>query len=193
MRACAWGTRREGLHETDHTYIDKVSHSFYEAVANIEFKDKAAGALGKLPLLRFALLKAAYHCPAAKIVNKECRFLFKSDVDSLARKKVAEAVAAEAVLRAIRKAVFDAGAPDDDRCKLVGRADCAIVRALLGKSQAGQPTTVGAAACAFHDELRELVGGEKAGVNPWDMDRQAPQSAGDIRPSFFSSSQIKSL
>ena len=167
----------------------QVSHSFWEVVANTEFK--SSGVVGRLPLLRFALLKAAYHCPSAKVVNKECRFLFKSDVDSLAKKKNAESLAAEEVLRAIRTAAFDAQTPDDDRCKLMGRADCAVVRALLGKSQAGQPMTVKAAACAFHDELVELLGSQRAGQNPWESDRQAPPPGGPSHRSYVGNRSSK--
>jgi len=147
-----------------------VSGSFYESISTAQFKDKASGKEMKAPLLRLALLKAEYSCPPQKVVQRECKFITKSDIEGLTRKSIEQAFAAEDILTKCREIVLGLGEciREEDRVKLFGRLDTNIARVLLKKQQqsALQFDSLGAAANAFIGELCSLVPTAKV-ENPW--------------------------
>lgn len=120
----------------------------------------------KCPLLRYALLKAEYSCPPAKVFGKECKYISKAEIDSLGKKHAEATAAAEHVLARCRSIV---GAypkvSEIEKVRLFGRLDVGVVRALLNKP-GSTDKSVSSEASAFIEHLKEIVGGDSV-PNPW--------------------------
>ena len=120
----------------------------------------------KCPLLRYSLIKAEYTCPPGKVFGKECKFISKSEIDSLGKKNAEAAAEAEEVLA--RSRIMASACPtlsETNKVKLFAKLDVGIVRAIL-KKPGSVDKTVLSEASAFVDQLKALVGDDSI-ANPW--------------------------
>jgi len=120
---------------------------FFKAVANMSFGSSVsasasapassvrASAQASAPLLKIALVKTQYSCPAEGVKRSECQWLTSADV----KKFIVNAELAmktERVLRDTRVALTAAGLlkmPECDRVVLVSKLDTQVIRVALGK------------------------------------------------------------
>lgn len=172
-----------------------VPASFYEALLAMVFREGKGGVAKPLPLLRWALLKTQYTSPPAKVVNRECKLLNRSDLEGLAKRRYADAVECETILAECREIThkLTPAVPEATRVKLFGRLDCSVARLLVKKQAANstQYSSVMAAACAFHDELRAAVGHDL--TNPWAAHRDAPKTAEVMSSNIIAGDDLKSF
>lgn len=107
-----------------------VGSTFYEVLGGLVVKRQKGAAPEALPLLRWSLLKAQFSCQDGKVVNRECKLISKSDVDSIAKKRLDQAIQCEAVLSSCRDIAHSVKARIDETSlvKLFGRLDCCVAR-----------------------------------------------------------------
>ena len=147
-----------------------VGGSFWEHLASLNFVSKAENINTPGVLMRYAILKAEYRCPADKVVNRVCKFISKSDLDTLAKKYVKAVCAAEALLSECRRIVLAHGGDvsGDTLSKQFGLLDIAVVRLLLNKQQSSpiKFASIEAVACYFIAVEHVLVAGHAVDRQP---------------------------
>ena len=156
-----------------------LSESFWDALSNLVLKEKKHHHDTKAPLLRFAIMKAEFTCPPAKVSRGECRFIIQSDLAGLSKKKLDDAIRAESILSKARELAIAANVSADEVCGVFGRLDTRLVRVLLGKQkgQSMEYDSMEQVACHFFDEFASLAPTSKV-ANPWEEHRgQAASSS----------------
>jgi hypothetical protein len=147
-----------------------VGGAFFDAVTSVSFINKETKLTSPAPLLRYACLKAEYRCPIDRVQNRMCKFISKSDLDSLSKKSLAAAVEAEGVLSKCRQIVLSLGGlvSEDLRTKLFGMLDVNVVRVLLNKQQTSvvKFSSVASVASSFVADLRVALSDDSI-ENPW--------------------------
>ena len=159
---------------------------FFEHLTNFEVKEssKKTAPSFKVPLLLYALLKCQSSCPPSAVVNKECQFVSKSDLDKLAKKNNTACLEAEALLSKSREIILQAQKPvaELDRVRLFGKLDVNVARFLLGKQRGSKHEfrSLGEAAWHFAEEAKPIAGLD---ANPWaDHAPPVPSASGADRP-----------
>ena len=107
-----------------------VGSTFYESLGSLVFKVEKGAAPEPAPLLRWALLKAQFSCQDGKVIKRECKLISKADVDSVAKKRLQQALHCEKLLsecRGIAQRAKD-GIDEADLVKLFSRLDCCVAR-----------------------------------------------------------------
>ena len=150
-----------------------VGGSFWEHLASLNFVSKAENINTPGILMRYAILKAEYRCPADKVVNRVCKFISKTDLDTLAKQSVKAVCAAEVLLSECRRIVLAHGGDvsGDTLSKQFGLLDIAVVRLLLNKQQSSpiKFASIEAVACYFIEQLNmSLLQGTQLIDNPWE-------------------------
>ncbi len=117
-------------------------------------------------LLRFALLKAEYMCPSEKVLNKQCGFISKKDVNGIPFQTMN---VVEGILQECRRILLQQGSKVSAivRTRLLGKLDLACARFAVGK-QKHYPqvfASAEAAAAVFVQDLSQEIGENQ--VNPW--------------------------
>jgi hypothetical protein len=147
-----------------------VGGSFFELVTSLAFVDKESKASRPAPLLRYAFLKAEYRCPPDRVENRLCKFITKSDLDTLSKKSVASAFEADGILSKCRELVLSLGdrVSEDMRTRLFGVLDVNVARVILKKQQSStvKYSTVAEVASSFVNDLRAALVDDSI-ANPW--------------------------
>ena len=167
-------------------YVDNsrfISASFLDALCNLVIKPKA-GAEVKAAIFRFAVLKAQYSCPGSKVLRSECLYISQTDLAALGKKNVDQTVKADSLLAQARALVIEGGAsiPEQDRVRLFGKLDCAVVRLVCGKQKGAAKiySCLEEILVEFYDDFKSLTC--TSDKNPWESFRPKATSSSPVPP-----------
>ena len=151
-----------------------VLGNFYEGLDAVTIKDPDTKKIHPAVFFRWATLKTQYLCPEAKVVSRECKFLSRSDVESIGRKSPKDVINAEGVLSTARVLLVPLTALGEEvRSRLLAKLDTSVIRVLFDKQQLSKQKfkTVYAAGLDFFSELCDACkacGCDPLPANPWE-------------------------
>lgn len=164
-----------------------VGGPFYEFLGSFVCRNKKTESEIPAPLARWAFLKAQYGSPECRVVNRECQFLTRGDMEALVRKSPEDLFEVEAILAKSRELAQDPSLKlsIDDQVMLFGKLDQTLVRVICKKQQHSKVKfeSIKAAASEFYRELKEIAPSMST-PNPWHLNVAASSTdspAIDIR------------
>ena len=147
-----------------------VGGGLFDHLASVTFGNKVQGTGTTGVFLRYAILKAEYRCPADKVQNRMCKFIAKTDIDTLSKKSSHLACAAETILLKCREVIFALGPRVSDvlATKTLGLLDVNVIRLIVNKQQSSavQYESLEAVACAFVEDIKAALSDDSI-VNEW--------------------------